>query len=295
MMAPQDYAGLVSADVQSLSRSERASLYSIRSMLNAEAGLVISDGRLSALLRRVMARMSDLDVPSLHDYAVLLSMDEEGAAELQALIDQTTTNKTSFFREEHHFHHLKDVALPHIGRRVREDGRPRVRIWSAGCATGEEAWSLAMVVRASALDALGSNVRILATDINRTTLQIADRGLYRERELDPIPAGYRRRYMVSGTEVAARGAAAVDDSLRSLVTFKALNLLSDWPMAGPFDVIFCRNVVIYFDGRTQADVFDRLGRMVRPGGFLYVGHSETLPRETSGFRSIGRSIYERLR
>jgi len=218
------------------------------------------------VLRRVQKRLKALDLRSVEDYRRLLN-GREGQAEIEPLINALTTNKTSFFREAHHFDHLRDVALPDIIRRKRAEQTTRIRLWSAGCSTGEEAWSIAMTVDGmlSAVDATGHvrtghdrnthgrtsprsaadtwDVKILATDIDSEVLATAVTARYEPSDMAPLSSGLKQRYLQPSVG-PRNGHPEIVSDLKRLVTFKQLNLHDEWPFQGPFDVIFCRNVVI---------------------------------------------------
>ncbi len=280
------------------------------------AGIVIADFKRSMVLRRVQKRLKALDLRSVEDYRRLLN-GREGHAEIEPLINALTTNKTSFFREAHHFDHLRDVALPDIIRRKRAEHTTRIRLWSAGCSTGEEAWSIAMTVDGmlSAVDATGHvrtvhdrnahartgpgsaahawDVKILATDIDSEVLTTAVTARYEPSDMAPLSSGLKQRYLEPSVG-PRNGHYEIVPDLKRLVTFKQLNLHDEWPFQGPFDIIFCRNVVIYFDRAAQRQLFDRFASVLGIGGLLYCGHSESLLSLSSRFRPVSRSVYERI-
>jgi chemotaxis protein methyltransferase CheR len=204
------------------------------------------------------------------------------------MIAALTTNVTRFFREPHHFEHLKERLLAPMAEEIR-NGR-RVRIWSAGCSSGQEPYSIALSILSVMPDARSFDLRILATDINAHVLETARQASYTAEEAASVPVALRRAWM----EPQPDGALRLDAAVRGLVTFRPLNLIGAWPMKGPFDAVFCRNVVIYFDERTQMRLLSRMAALLKPGGFLYLGHSERLvgPAEAL-FRSDGTTSYQR--
>jgi chemotaxis protein methyltransferase CheR len=211
-----------------------------------------------------------------------------GAAEQQMLVNAITTNHTSFFREPHHFEYLTSSIFPTIVE--RQEGSGRLRIWSAGCSTGEEPYTLAMTLRS--FPALASwDCKILATDLDTNVVNQAAAGNYDAERLQSIPPKYHKRYLM----VEPDGRITMRDELRSLISFASLNLLEAWPMKGPFDIIFCRNVVIYFDKPTQSRLFDRYADLLKPDGWLVVGHSESLMNVTERFKLIDRTVYRRIK
>jgi chemotaxis protein methyltransferase CheR len=206
------------------------------------------------------------------------------------MIAALTTNVTRFFREPHHFDHLKSRLIAPRAGELRAG--KRLRIWSAGCSSGQEPYSIALSILSLMPDARSFDVRILATDINQHVLQTAERAVYSAEETNSVPPELLRAW----TESAGGGALRLDEAPRGLVTFRPLNLIGAWPMSGPFDAIFCRNVVIYFDEKTQMRLLNRMTSLLQPGGYLYLGHSERLigPAEalfkidgTTCFRKIG--------
>lgn len=207
-----------------------------------------------------------------------------GGEEIEQLVNAVTTNITSFFREAHHFEHVAEVIVPEI----LQSGERRLRFWSAGCSLGMEAYSLAATL-ADALPGPNWDVKILATDIDTSVLEKGRAGLYPGAELEKIPMKLRRFFTRQ-----ENGEMQVSEPLRRVVSFKPLNLLEPWPMKGPFDAIFCRNVVIYFDKPTQRTLFARYAQLLKPQGWLYIGHSENLFNVSDAFELTGRTIY-RLR
>jgi chemotaxis protein methyltransferase CheR len=179
-----------------------------------------------------------------------------------------TTNVTRFFREPHHFDHLRDTVLAPLIARARAGGR--VRIWSAACSSGQEPYSAAMTLLAAAPDAVELDIRILATDIDPNVLAEGREGTYAEHLLAGVPDDFHRRWV----KPAGLGRALLSEELRALVAFRQLNLIGDWPMQGRFDAVFCRNVAIYFDDDTQQRLWSRFAERLQPGGVLYIGHSE---------------------
>lgn len=244
-------------------------------------GIALSDRKRDLVYSRLSRRIRKLGLEDFETYCGLLD-GKSGEAECIELVNAITTNMTSFFREAHHFEILQNEVLPNLLK------QPRVRIWSAGCSSGEEPYSIAMVLRDALERTPCPDAKILATDIDTQVIEKARNGLYREDLLDPVPLNLRRKY-ASGRETCE-----MSDEVRSLISFKQLNLLSTWPMKGPFDVIFCRNVVIYFEKPTQRILFEKFASLMRPGGWLVIGHSESLLGISDAFRHVGRTCYQRL-
>jgi chemotaxis protein methyltransferase CheR len=208
------------------------------------------------------------------------------------MVNAITTNKTDFFREPHHFEFLSAHVLPAIAARRVPGAVPRLRIWSAGCATGEEAYSIAMTLLDAPWPIAAWDVRVLASDINTDVLDRAATGAYERARLAGVEPGMLRRHwhaIPRQPHLLQVSAAA-----RRLVTFRRINLSSDvWPIQTAFDVIFCRNVVIYFDRATQRAVLRRLADLLVPGGYLIVGHSESLLGHGLDLQYAGRTIYRK--
>lgn len=247
-------------------------------------GINLSDHKQNMIYGRLARRIRALGLRDFDQYCDLLS--QASSPEIREFVNAITTNLTAFFRENHHFEYAKNTLLPDLLR--RKQAERRIRIWSAGCSTGEEPYSIAMVVRS--LPALNSwDVTILATDLDSNVLEKAEAGEYAAERFTSIPPQYHP-YVERDP---ARNVIIMRRELRSLVTFKQLNLLHSWPIKGPFDVIFCRNVVIYFDAPTQIKLFDRYANMLAPEGHLFIGHSESLYKISERFVTLGRTIYRR--
>ncbi len=224
-------------------------------------------------------------LPTFDAYIEFLET-EATASDAQNFVNALTTNLTRFWREEHHFEHL----VSHIGELMQTRtsvAEKRLRIWSAGCSTGQEPYTIALSLLAAYPELKRWDFKILATDIDTNVLAKAATGVYPESELNGLSAERQRQF-----ERVGDGTVRVPMAIRSLVSFKPLNLMAPWPMKGPFDAIFCRNVAIYFDKPTQGEVFGRLGRILAPGGFLYIGHSENVGSASATFRLVGKTIYQ---
>ena len=254
-------------------------------------GITLGGHKRQLVYGRLTRRLRQLNLTTFAQYCQYI--DQHIDTELMELINAITTNLTSFFRENHHFEHLADQALP--DRMERNGMGRRLRLWSAGCSTGEEPYSIAMTVAEALRAELTQwDVRLLATDIDTQVLTRAATGVYNEDRIEGISPARQRRWFRRGAG-PNQGKVKVDDSLRSLIAFKQLNLMdATWPMRGPFDIIFCRNVVIYFDKPTQRRLFDRYADLLAPDGYLYVGHSESLHSVTTRFKLIGRTMYQKV-
>ena len=239
----------------------------IAQILHSHAGIALAEGKAALVYSRLAKRLRSLGLRSFREYCALVE-DKQGVDERQAMMAALTTNVTRYFREPHHFDHLRDVVMPKLVDRARRGGR--IRLWSAACSNGQEPYSMAITVLQALPEAANLDVKILATDIDPNMVAEGRAGIYREDAITPVPLDLRRKWF----KKAAGGAWEVADELRTLVSFKELNLIGDWPMKGKFDVIFCRNVVIYFDEPTQERIWSRFAPLLEPGGTLYIGHSE---------------------
>jgi chemotaxis protein methyltransferase CheR len=254
-----------------------------------EAGIFMPESKEMLVYSRLGKRLRENGFTEFRSYCVLIASDA-GAEERRKMISALTTNVTRFFREEHHFRHLADEVWPGLAKRLRSGGR--ARIWSAGCATGEEAYSIAMSLLKACPEAGKFDLRILATDVDPEVLEIARRGCYRADAIGTLPDWAREAYF---KRPQPDGRAEVRESLRSLIDFRQLNLVRPLPMKGPFDVIFCRNVTIYFDADTQDRLWEAFTNVMAPGSQLYIGHSERLsPRLAPRFKVTGMTSYRLL-
>jgi chemotaxis protein methyltransferase CheR len=260
----------------------------LRALVREVTGIALADSKRELLYGRLARRLRKLKLTSFSEYCSLL--EARDGDELQELTNAMTTNLTSFFRENYHFEQLSAEALPHLSQ-YRAASR-RLRLWSAGCSTGEEPYSMAMVVREAQTLFPGWDVRLLATDIDSKVVETAAAGIYDAERLRGISPQRQARWFKPRDEAARHYEVA--DELRSLVTFRQLNLLNAWPVKGPFDVIFCRNVTIYFDKETQRQLFERLAKLQEPGAWLFIGHSENLFNVSQRYKSVGRTVYRRV-
>jgi chemotaxis protein methyltransferase CheR len=260
----------------------------ISHVIAENAGIVLGPSKRQLVQGRLARRVRELGLQSFAAYCELLR--DSGPEELVALINALTTNVTAFFRENHHFEAMAEWMLPEaIARNARTR---RIRIWSAGCSSGEEPYSIAMTVAEKLPQGEKWDLKILATDIDSEVLACAAQGLYSVDRLSGISDARRHRWLVKGTGQNA-GWAKVRDELKSMVTFKPLNLMGEWPMRGGFDIIFCRNVMIYFDQPTRDKLVGRYASLLPEGGCLCVGHSESIHAGTAPVRPVSRTIYRK--
>ncbi len=249
------------------------------------AGIRLDEGKRVLVESRLGKRLRQLGL-SMADYALMV---ESNADEQVILIDQLTTNHTAWFREADHFADFEKRVLPAIKARQAGVQRPRLRMWCAAAATGEEPWTIALCL-ARTLTLANWDAALLATDISTKALDKARAGRYGEARVESLtPAD--RQLALTVAEPGPPRVYAVAEALRKVVTFARLNLMEDWPMRGPFDVIFCRNVMIYFDRPTQERLVNRMAALLAPGGTLYVGHAESLSSIRHPLRTLGPATY----
>jgi chemotaxis protein methyltransferase CheR len=261
----------------------------IAGMLHSETGIHLTEAKVALVYSRLAKRLRALGLENFRDYCDLVT-GSDGLDERQQMICALTTNVTKFFREPHHFEHLKTQVLPPLLEAAKRNGR--VRIWSAACSDGQEPYSIALTVLSVMPDAHRYDIKILATDIDTKMLAKGREGIYDANALSQVPGDLRARYFVKTEGNRMFGAC---DELRALISFKELNLIGQWPLKGPFQAIFCRNVVIYFEEQTQAKIWSRFLPLLAPKGMLYIGHSERINGPaTSNFGNAGITTYQKL-
>lgn len=247
-------------------------------------GIHLKDGKQALVKARLMKRLRALKFSDFESYFRYIESDS-GKQEIGFLIDVMTTNKTSFFREPEHFNYLQENILPTLTGQ-------RVRFWTAACSSGEEAFSLGMMLREKMPDVAFRDVKILATDISTRMLEKAHRATYTSEELRDVSPQLIEKYFTK-LQPSLPHQYRIKDTVRSMVRVARLNLMDAWPMKGPFDVIFCRNVMIYFDKPTQQKLINRFWSFLKPGGYLFVGHSEGLSAISHKFRYVKPAVYRK--
>ncbi|WP_286888346.1 protein-glutamate O-methyltransferase CheR [Pseudoalteromonas sp. ESRF-bin5] len=255
----------------------------IANLVYNACGIVLGDHKREMVYSRLARRIRTL---KLNDFkAYLAYLDTHKDQEFDAFINAITTNLTSFFREVHHFEFIKSELIPNLIKANKDT--KRIRIWSAGCSTGEEPYSLAMTLN----NAFPSNwdVKILATDLDSNVLEKAQKGVYTAANVNGLDATHLKRWFLKSKDGEHY---KVKDTLRERISFKRLNLLQDWPMKGPFDLILCRNVVIYFDKETKDHLFKRYANILSDHGYLFLGHSESMGKEHSNYKNLGKTMYQ---
>ncbi|MGC1505757.1 MAG: protein-glutamate O-methyltransferase CheR [Sulfitobacter sp.] len=273
---------------QEIANLDSASFRAIAALAYRESGLTLMEEKSPMIQSRLRHRLRDLGLLDFPSYCALIESDQ-GATERQHFISALTTNVSHFFREEHHFDTLKtelDRCLP----KLRAGGQ--MRIWSAGCSNGQEALSAAITLTEHVPDIAKLDVRILGTDIDPKVVRFARQGIYPQRLLGGVPPNLIFKYFqeIEGTSGEPHFNAL--GNLKSMIRFNELNLLAPWPMKKKFDVIFCRNVVIYFDLATQEALWPNFHAVLATGGVLFLGHSERISDPAKfGFSCTGPTTY----
>lgn len=251
-------------------------------LIYEHAGISLKSSKQDMVYSRLARRLRANGINNFRDYLVLLESDNK--VEWEAFVNSLTTNLTSFFREPHHFPMLAEHA-------VKQKGRHPLSLWCSAASTGEEPYSMAMTM----VDAFGSftpPVSIVATDVDTNVLAKAEAGVYPVERVEKLAAGVVKRFFLKGTG-AQSGFVRVRPELRAMITFRPLNLLSNsWPIRGPLDAIFCRNVMIYFDKETQLKILERFAPLLQPDGLLFAGHSENFHNAAHLFQLRGKTVYE---
>ncbi len=261
----------------------------ISDLVYEHCGINLHDGKKELVRSRLAKRLHKGRFTSFSSYIKHVLEDPTGK-EFSILIDSLSTNLTKFFREERHFEYIRAQLLPRLVKAKESRRQFRIRGWSAGCSSGEEPYSIALTL----LDALGGkgcwDIKLLATDVSTRILERAQAGVYDKDRIDPIPLPLRSKYFMSRRE-GNKERYEVGPAMREMVIFRYLNLMKDWPIKGPLDFIFCRNVMIYFDKPTQARLIRRFYDLLGSGGVLFTGHSESLTGIEHAFKYVQPTIY----
>lgn len=254
-------------------------------------GINLTEQKKTLVVGRLNKVLRNLGFGSFKEYYHYVMEDETGQA-LSALVDKISTNHSFFFREKDHFDFLVNTILPQLAEKKKNETNPTLRIWSAGCAAGEEIYTIAMLVREFQAENYQKwDIGLLASDISLTILNEARNGVYPIEKVKDMATQYRTRYFT----LAGNDKVAISDELKSMVLFKRLNLMrEDFPFKGKFDVIFCRNVMIYFDNATRLSLVDKLTRSIEDGGYLIIGHSESLGRDNCPLKYVRPAVYRKV-
>ena len=256
----------------------------VRRLIYKLSGISLKEGKEALVRARLMKRLRALDMSGFEEYLNFVES-RKGFNELGLMVDVMTTNKTGFFREEEHFNYLGEMIMQGLKNR-------KMRFWTAACSSGEEPYSLGISLREEISDIDLMDIKILATDISTSMLEKARKAVYREEEIARLPPGLLHKYFTRARNISPN-VYQVKDCVRKMVKVARLNLMDSWPMTGPFDVIFCRNVMIYFDRQTQQELINRFWKLLRTGGHLFVGHSEGLSAISHKFHYVRPAVYRK--
>ena len=264
----------------------------IQSLVKTHTGIALSDHKRSLLVSRLGKRLRALKIESFRQYYEHLTSDEAGT-EIEQFVNAITTNKTDFYRERAHFDFLGRDVVDEMKARALQTGNRRIRIWSAGCSTGEEPYTIAITLRESLGSLLSWDVRILASDIDTQVLAQAKNGIYAADRVAEVPPPILHSHFLKGSGASA-GSVKVSKEIQSLVTFRQINFLEEgWPIHTRFDCIFCRNVIIYFDKPTQGRLMERFADLLQDDGYLFLGHSESMHGICDRFSFLQNTVYRK--
>jgi len=262
-----------------------------RKLIFELAGITLSEHKRALVYSRLAKRLRANKLDSYSDYYELVSQADPDSQEIVEFINAITTNKSSFFREPHHFDFLREEIFPVFLEEMNASRRKSIRIWSAGCSAGQEPYTLAMTLFEFFGAESAAEFQILATDIDTNVLSRAREGIYNDEQIEDIPDYLLRKYFLKGKGERA-GLAKVGKDLQSIIQFNRLNLFdATWPMKEKLDIIFCRNVIIYFNRDTQRKLISRMTQHLKPGGYLMLGHSESLHGYESGLQHVRKNVY----
>jgi chemotaxis protein methyltransferase CheR len=266
----------------------------LRTLVHQQAGIALGDSKRALVCARLGRRLRHYGYATFGQYYEHLMERDPGGAELLRMINAITTNKTDFFREPHHFDFLRSEVLGRLAARTPSDGQRSLRLWSAGCSSGEEPYSMAVTVLDGLPRAFAWDVRILASDIDTDMLERGRTAVYPADQLTQVPEQLRRRYFLRGRG-ASEGWVRVRPDVQQLVSFRRINLRDEaWPIRTLFDAVFCRNVIIYFDRQLQQRLVGQFLQFLKPGGYLFLGHSESLLGMRVGLRYLGGTVYQKV-
>jgi len=273
----------------------RHNFQQLSSFIYNNLGIKMPESKSTMLTGRLSKRLRTLNLDNFTEYCNFLLSPEGQEMEMVHLINAITTNKTDFFREPSHFSYLTETALPTLQKKKRFDSRNSLKIWSAGCSTGEEPYTLAMVLAEVQASQTGFKYDILATDISTRVLQIARRAVYPMELIKPITSMFRKKYLLKGIE-KENPQIRIAPELRRKIRFGRLNFMdAEFNLPEKVDIIFCRNVIIYFDKATQEKLMMKFGSVLNQGGYLFLGHSESLHGYDTPFDQVAPTIYRKLR
>ncbi|MBW2619599.1 MAG: protein-glutamate O-methyltransferase CheR [Deltaproteobacteria bacterium] len=265
-----------------------------RSLIHDKAGISLADHKRGLVVSRLAKRLRSLGLASFKDYYCYLTEGETGETEMVQMINRMTTNKTDFYRESYHFKYLEEELLPALARKGEGKGARRLRVWSAASSTGEEPYTIAITLAKFFANMPGWDIKLLATDLDTEVLTFASQGIYPAERVAPVPKHLRNKYFnkVGGGEPVSY---QVSPQLRRMVTFRRFNLLAPtFPLKILLDFIFCRNVMIYFNNKDKIELLHKFHAVLKPGGYIFVGHSESLMMAKDIFRYVKHMIYQKI-
>jgi len=259
----------------------------LRKLVFDIAGITLAESKRELVISRFSRRLRALDLSTFSDYYNFIITD--GSGEIQNFINSITTNKTDFFRENHHFEFIINSFIPEVVAKKQES----VKVWSAGCSTGEEPYTIAMVLHNYLVEKHGIKAKILATDIDTNVLSFASKGIYREEVMDPVDGNLLSKYFLRGKDNSS-GFYKAKEVIKDMITFRQLNFIAEeFPIKTHFDIIFCRNVIIYFNNETKSYVLNKLNSYIKPGGYFIIGHSEAIFDMVEGLKYLKNTIYNK--
>jgi len=262
-------------------------------LIRQRVGIQLPPAKKTMLESRLHKRLKVLRLDSFEAYGSYVFSPEGQRTEMVHLIDVVTTNKTDFFREPGHFKYLTHTALPALRARRGDRFEEPLRLWSAGCSSGEEPYTLAMVLAEFAAGHPPFRFSILASDISTRILEAAQTGVYPQERTEGIAIGLKKKYLLRSKD-RSRGLVRISPELRARVVFRRINFMEDhFGLSEKMDIIFCRNVIIYFDKPTQQELIRKFHRQLRPGGYLFLGHSETINGLDVDFVTVGSTVYQK--
>lgn len=256
-------------------------------LIYEHTGITMDDNKRDLVYSRITRRIRDLHLNSFEDYRNIVEAGND-KNELEEFVNAVTTNLTSFFRQDYHFEYLTQVINELVAQ-----GKKRIRIWSSASSTGEEPYSIAYTVAKAIPNISSFDVKILATDIDSEVLEKARAGVYQLEKIQNVPTDFLKNAFHKGVG-SHDGEVKIKSEYQDLISFRKLNLMKEWPMHGPFDVIFCRNVIIYFNKEVQKELFKRFAKLQNKGDFMMIGHSENLFKVSEDYKLIEKAVYRRV-
>ena len=258
---------------------KKAEFQKVQGLIYKYCGINLHEGKEALVRARLMKRMRKLEIREFSSYLTFMEEDTSGA-EFLSLVDVLTTNKTNFFRESKHFDFIRQEVIPAMGNRP-------VKWWSAGCSTGEEpvSWAITLLEEQRKW---ASNVKILATDLSRDVVHFAKEGVYSSKKMAEVPMPVKKKYFRT-----LQDGHQVREEVMDMITYGGLNLKKPWPLKGPFHMIMCRNVMIYFNQQTQQRLVSRFCDLLESGGYLFLGHSESVSTENKRFLNVRPAVYQK--